>query len=259
MNPQDNASILRNRIRQGDRLVGLFARFIQPEVAELLADACLDFVILDAEHGTHGRTEISRFVFAAQALGLPVLVRLPDEAPTWIQHAISIGAAGIVVPHINTVEQARQASAFARGLAMERAYAGMGRRSNYRKSGWDDFRGCASDGLVFVAQLDEPPGKDIVAQVAALGDVDCLFLGSLGMALAMGYSSPSHAEVDAALSAMCQAGCTAGSRVGVHVMDPAQQALWLSRGATVMVVGSDYALLRNGAISQAQAFRAACR
>jgi len=248
-------SDLRRRMRQGDRLVGLFARLIQPEAAELLADAGLDFVILDVEHGTHGRTEISRFVFSAQALGLPVLVRLPDATETWIQHAISIGAAGVVIPHVNSPELARRAAGFARGLAMERAYAGMARRSAYRKGSWADFRQQAADTLVFVAQLDEPPGVPIAADVAALDDVDGLFLGSLGLALAMGHGAPSAPAVDAALESMCRAGVAAGKSVGVHVMDPAQQSNWLERGARLLVVGSDYALLRNGAAAQADAFR----
>ncbi|MBV7481821.1 HpcH/HpaI aldolase/citrate lyase family protein [Bordetella sp. BOR01] len=248
---------LRARVRRGDSLVGVFARLVQPEAAELLADAGLDFVILDVEHGTHSRTELSRYVFAAQALGLPVLVRLPEGSEAWIQHAVSVGAAGIVVPHVNALEQVGRAAAFARGLAMERAYAGMGRRSGYRKDSWRDFRRQASDGLLFVAQIDEPPGTLIADKVAALDDVDCLFLGSLGMALAMGQDAPSHPTVDAALASICQSGRSAGKCIGVHVMQHDQQALWLDRGATLMVVGSDYALLRDGAATQATRFRRA--
>jgi len=256
MERQSNRHSFREALLGGKKLIGLFVRMLQPEVAELFADTLVDFVILDVEHGTYARSDVSRFVNVARLKQLPILVRIPANSHDWIQHAIAVGATGVVLPHVNSKSALERMVSFARTRAIERAYAGMGRASGYRTMAWPEFsRQCGRE-LVVIAQIDEPEGAAAAGEIADVEGVDCLFLGSVGLALALGVSSASDPVASTALEAICEHGKRARRRLGIHLMDPKQAARWSERGVNLYVIGNDYDSLVSGVNNQAQRFLA---
>ncbi len=238
---------LRQRLLQNQTLAGLFTRLSDPEAVEALAASRLDFVVLDHEHSSLGRADISRIIAAAQARDLPVLVRVPGMSEPDIHHALAVGAAGVIVPHIASADDAARAAGFARGPALERAYAGMGRAADYRRAGWQAFRQQAHEQQLVIAQIDEAQGARAAADIARVPGVDAVFVGSLSLALALGAADPQAPEVDQAIQAICRACAEAGRRVGVHAMDAASREAWSARGVKLFVIGNDLNLLRQGA------------
>ena len=97
----------RDRMLSGELLTGTFLKTPAVENIEVLALGGLDFLCLDAEHSPIDRNGMDVCVAMGRALGLPVLVRVPEGSRTEILKALDVGATGIVVPHVDTVERPR--------------------------------------------------------------------------------------------------------------------------------------------------------
>jgi 2-keto-3-deoxy-L-rhamnonate aldolase RhmA len=88
------------------RTVATFVKTDSPQVVEVLGLCSLDYVVLDAEHAPFDRQTMDRMVFAARAVGLPMLVRVPDHRDATILSVLDLGAHGIVVPHVDSAADA---------------------------------------------------------------------------------------------------------------------------------------------------------
>ena len=219
------------RWRRGDPLFGIFSRLAGEEAHESCGLTAVDVIVIDAEHGNFDRERLSRCVFAAKAGGVSVLVRLPDMDPKGVQHAINIGADGVMIPHVDSAEKLRALSTFAKTTAIERAFAGAGRASRQRTLAWPDCRRDLSERLLFIAQLDEPAGVGAAAWVAAIDGVDGIFLGSIGFTLAMGPQVSRASECSSryamATSAPSLANAIAAARP-MPLSPPVTSATWPS-------------------------------
>jgi len=244
----------RASLLEGRRLLGVFTRWHDPSVVATLAAAPLDFAVLDAEHGSLDRGDIDRIVFAARAADLPMLVRVPDDSTAALQHAITAGAAGIIVPHITAAEQAAAVAGFARTSAVERAYAGMGRLSQHRRRDWNEFQADARGSLVVIVQIDQPAGVAACEAIAATPGIDAVFMGTLSIGLAFGAEAPQ--ALDAAMLRICDACRAAGRRAGMHLRDPQALAAWSPSGVSLLVIGNDASMLLEGIERAVSAFTA---
>src|SRR6266567_4212348 len=88
--------------------IGTFIKTDSPHVVEVLGTTALDFGVVDAEHAPFDRAGLDRMMLASRACGLPLLVRVQDYTPTSIQTALDLDAAGILVPHVDSADFARQ-------------------------------------------------------------------------------------------------------------------------------------------------------
>ncbi|GAA3116141.1 aldolase/citrate lyase family protein [Nonomuraea salmonea] len=87
--------------------LGTWIKLASPESVEIMAYAGFDFVVIDLEHTTLDLGAASTHIATARALGVDPLVRVPDHGLSVIQRVLDAGAAGVLVPHVDTVEQAR--------------------------------------------------------------------------------------------------------------------------------------------------------
>ena len=97
---------IRGKFDTGEPVFGAAIQLYSPEVVEIAGYRGLDFVWLDAEHGTMDVRDIADLVRAADAAGIDAIVRVPDGTPSFILRVLDSGAAGVVVPHMRTSEDA---------------------------------------------------------------------------------------------------------------------------------------------------------
>ena len=120
---------LRKRILAGERVCGVLLRMPSEELVEMLAVAGFDFILIDCEHGPADVSALRQHIAAAAMHGADVLVRVGEGEDALILRALDSGAAGVVVPHLDSLEQARDVVAAAhyppRG---RRGFATYGRR-----------------------------------------------------------------------------------------------------------------------------------
>ncbi|MCI4661672.1 MAG: aldolase/citrate lyase family protein [Neomegalonema sp.] len=237
---------LRSRIRAGELLVGSFVKTPSPHVVEILGHAGLDFAVVDQEHAPIGIGQMDMLALAARAVGMPLLSRRWGRDTDWIAPLLDLGLTGVMVPHVldkDGAEKVCDAVRFARG---KRGISPSPRAGKYGGMGIPAYREACDAAAVVMVQIEDESALEHLDAIAAVADVDLLFIGPADLSQSMGVGFPSP-ELDAAIERVIAAGKRAGMAIGLFVGDPAQIAPWHARGVSLFVCGSDQALLRKSA------------
>lgn len=179
---------IRNKLEAGERVFGVSVQLPSPEVAEIVGYAGLDFVWIDAEHGTLDLGDISQIVRGADASGIDAIVRVPDQSLSFIQRVLDLGAAGIVAPHVRTVTEAVALVAAAKfGPSGTRGACPGTRAVGHLTLDWPtDYRRANQDVLVF-GLIEDVEGVENVEAIANESGLDGLMFGPFDLAQAAGF------------------------------------------------------------------------
>ncbi len=228
-------NVVKQAAQDGSRIRGVHMTFAAPSVIELLARD-VEFIYIDGEHGCFDAHDIEAACIAAELHGITVIARVPDAAGATITRFLDRGMCGVVVPHIETVEQARE--------VIEATYfAPLGQRSfgGSRPSFLAiadrpaHLRACnAATSLCLM--IESIAGIEAAGKLAAVEGVDYLSFGMMDLAQALGHpGDPGHAEVRAAVETASTAIRAAGKRVREDFM----QYAWINE---VILAGSRHLL-----------------
>ena len=100
-------NFIRERLRRGQPVIGSFLGLQSPNVAELMAHAGFDFLVIETEHNALDSAEVEHILMAFSGTETVPMVRIPSASQVFIQRALDMGAMGIVVPSVRTPEEAR--------------------------------------------------------------------------------------------------------------------------------------------------------
>ena len=253
--PDGAGAGLLERMRRGDRLVGTFMKTPSHVVMEILILSGLDFVCIDAEHAPFDRAATDACLAVARAHRFPALVRLGDGAPARVLDALDMGATGIVVPHVDTVEKARAVARAARFGRGGRGYAGSTRWAGYAAGTMPALLARSREETIVLAQIEEPEGVEASAAIAALDGIDGLFVGPADLSVAYGHESMDNADLPAAMAAVGAACAASGKAYVTWVPDAAMAQRWARHGFTTYLVASEHAWMLQGARAAAAALR----
>ncbi|MCL6521938.1 MAG: hypothetical protein K6U79_06120 [Firmicutes bacterium] len=234
------------RVREGAPLAGTFLHFPSPELVEMAGLAGYDFVLLDGEHGAPGEAGLAELLRAGDAAGLPCVVRLPDGHPKRILKALDLGAAGILVPQVESAEEAAAVARAARfPPAGERSLAPVVRASGYSALDARAFVRAAEEAVSVWVQVETRAGVEAAEAIAATPGVDLLFIGPVDLSTALGHpGEPDHPEVEAAIDAVTAAARRAGKPVGSFAVTPEQAAFYRAKGVRLLASSLTVTLLR---------------
>jgi 2-keto-3-deoxy-L-rhamnonate aldolase RhmA len=230
---------------------GTFVKTDSPQIVELLGMSSLDFAVVDAEHAPFDRCAIDRMMMASRAADLPLLVRLPDSRAPTIQSVLDLGAAGIVVPHVDSADIARAVVKRAKFHGGERGFSISPRFARYGTLARNEAI-ALGDAARVVCQIESRQALADVAAIAAVDGVDALFIGRSDLALSMGLVDTRGAEMEAAVARITEAAEAAGRVCGMHVADVDEARRFVAAGVSWFIIGSDQGLLL-------QAVRGICR
>ena len=198
----------KKQLREGPPKMGLFLNSHSPTVAEQLAHSGYDWLLVDTQHGPMGYEKLSAMLSGISNGGAKSMVRVGGyDDRAGIQQALDMGADGVLVPYINTAEEARQAVSCAE-------YPTAGTRSVYfpqrsmNKAGLLGYAGNCNNNVIVALQVETASCIKNIAEIAAVPGVDILFLGQNDLCMSMGlyekyefphmYTSPElrrrHAE-----------------------------------------------------------------
>ena len=236
----------RERILGPGLRIGTFIKTASPQVVEILGLTTLDYAVVDAEHAPYDRNMLDLMLLAGRAAGIPLLVRIPDTRAATILQVLDIGAAGILVPHVDSAEHATQIVARARYRKGERGFSGSPRFAGYGTMGMKAALD-AGDSACVLAQIESREGLEAAEAIAAVPGIDALFIGRADLALAMGFEDIRHADVTAATTRIIKAATAAGKVAAMFVPNEKERDQFAAEGASCFVIGSDQSLLRAGA------------
>lgn len=240
----------RSKVLAGAPLAGTFLKTPAYQLIEVLAQTKLDFVCLDAEHAPFDRAGLDACMAISRALDFPVMVRVGDTSAREILWALDIGAAGIVVPHVDTLEQAQAVAAAARFGPGGRGFAGSTRWAGFATRSMPDVLAQASETVV-MAQIESPEAVVASEAIAGVDGIDALFLGPADLSVGYGHASLDNPDLSAAQARVGRAARSQGKAYVTFVADAAQAKALADLGVTVFFIASEYNWLRNAANDQA--------
>jgi 2-keto-3-deoxy-L-rhamnonate aldolase RhmA len=230
------------------RQIGTFVKTGAPQIVEILGGAGLHFVVVDAEHAPFDRTTLDIMVIAARSVNLPLFVRIPDMRAATIQSVLDIGASGLLVPLVNSADEARALVARTRFIDGQRGYSSSPRFAGYGAMGMKKAVE-TGEGTVIMCQIESRAGCAAAQDIAAVDGVSGLFVGRADLALSFGLTDARAPEVMQATVEVLDIARRAGKTPGVAAGEIGECAEFEQMGATWFVVGSDQLLLRKGALT----------
>lgn len=238
---------LKSRIAGGEPLLGTFVKTAHPQVLEVLAQTSLDLLVIDAEHAPFDRGDIDVCLMAARAGGMAVVVRPADASHAAILNALDCGADGVLLPHVRSAGEARALVKAAHYGPGGRGYAGTSRAAGYGLTPMAEHRRASAERTVVIAQIEDLEALDDLEAIAAVEQLDALFIGRADLTVALGCTSPDDAPVVAAVDRICAVAKSAGRPVGMFLPRASDTALWQAKGASLFFLSSDHGFLRAGA------------
>jgi len=234
---------IKQRLLAGQTLHGLFVVSNSLQNAEALSYSGFDFLCFDIEHSPSAVPAVHAQLAALGAAGMPAMVRVTGLDPVVFKHYLDLGAGTLMVPNINTAEQARQAVRYARYPAAG-GLRGVGGTMRVNRYGRDkDYFAQAADRTCVVLQVETREALRNLEAICAVDGVDLVFFGPADLAADMGFvGQPTHPEVVTAIEDGMRRARAAGVPSGVAAGDPDCRR-YVEAGARMVILGSDLALL----------------
>jgi len=239
---------LRQRILAGDLLVGTFLHLGSPLAVEMAGRAGFDWLLIDLEHAAGTEADLLVQLYAAASTPTTALVRVESSARLRFGRALDLGAAGIMVPRLETADEVREAVSFlrwppdgVRGVALGTRGASLG------AIGHAGVRGRNAE-LTLVVQVENPTIVQQAATVAAIDGVDVLFVGPTDLSHSLGvpgqFDAPIYLD---ALGAVVDAARSAGKEAGILLRRLEDLDRHVAMGFRFIGLGSDGAFVMDGA------------
>lgn len=222
---------------------GTFIKTLSPHVVEVLGTTDLDFGVIDAEHAPFDRATLDIMMIAGRAAGLPLITRIPDHAAATILSALDMGAAGLLVPHVDSPEQARQIVRAAKYKIGTRGYSSGPRSAGYGSLSMDETIRRGDDARI-IAQIESPEAVAEADAILSIDGIDGVFVGRADLALSFGLSSAKHERVLHATYQVLEAARSRNKIAGIAAGDREECEAFKVAGANWFVIASDQSLLR---------------
>ena len=259
---------IRTKTDAGHAVFGVIVQIPSPESVEVAGYTGHDFVWIDAEHGTMTLRDVNDLIRAAEAVGVDAIVRVPDDNASFIQRVLDAGAAGIMVPHIRTVHEARSVVAAAKfPPAGTRGACPSTRAVGHVTDDWVRDYTAANEDVLVIGLIEDLEGVANAEAIAAESGLDGLMFGPFDVAMSLGLRGDVfHPQVRELQARVAAAAKQAGIQyVAIQGWEGRDTATLLEDGVRIFNVTSDrnalYSTYRNAlarltdSISEASAAR----
>lgn len=232
---------LKEKFETETDFVGAWLSIGHPTVAEVTAAQEFDFVLIDTEHTSIGLETVenmSRGVEAADG-DAETLVRVPSNDPVRIKRILDIGVSGVMVPMVESVDEAKQVVDAVRYPPTGQRGVASGRAAEYG----DDFQEyvqSANGSITTVVQIETQQGLDNVEEIATVDGVDALFVGPADLSANLGiFAEWENERLVDAIETVIDAGNAAGVSVGTLVVNPEDIEMRVEQGFDYLIAGKD--------------------
>jgi len=236
----------RDRLRRGDKLIGTLLSLPSPELAEIASAAGFDWLFLDMEHGALEVRDVLRLVQAARD-PCASLVRVPENRELWVKKALDTGAAGIIVPRVNSAEEAARAVHWGKYPPEGGRSIGFSRANRYGARFQENVE-TANQETVIVAQLEHIDGVRNIEAILGVSGVDAVFIGPYDLSASLGKPGRiQDNDVRDAIRTVADACALRKVPVGIFALNTEGAAKALGEGYTLVCSGIDIGLFSRAA------------
>ncbi len=239
------------RLRAGETLVGAWCSLPGPGAAEFLASGGVDYVVLDLQHGLVSDGDLPTLFPAIEARGAAPVVRLLANDPTAIGRVLDLGAHGIVVPNVDSADQAASAVSATR-------YPPRGTRGFGPIRAALTLDGDALEDVAVIVQIESLAAVHCVEEIARVEGVAALYVGPWDLSVSLDVPVPPDLDgvvLAAAIARVRASADAAGLPAGVHTIRSADAAPLAAAGWRLLNVADDVTLLRDGVADGVESVR----
>lgn len=246
---------IRKELEAGKPQIGLCVMYPSPGVVERIGGDW-DWIWVDGQHGQLGYNDVINIVRACDLVQKPAFVRVPGHEFGLIGQALDAGASGIIVPCVDTPEQAQ-------GIVNSTKFPPLGKRS-YGGRRPIDFHGrtysdTANDDILLIAQIESPEAIDNAEAIAAIPGIDALFLGPDDIMLRRGFgmTQPRNRETLGPDMEAVMNACRKHGKIGcMPAFGPEMISLTVEYGFTLIASGGDVPFLATSSKTASEEARA---
>ena len=250
---------VRDSVKQGDVVwVALQSELVAPGVMQVLADSGFGVVLVDMEHGTFAIDQVRQLIDASRQSQIAAIVRVPLSDRAMVSRGLDGGAAGVMFPQINTMDEVKLAVEIskypplgARGLLLVRPHTNFSVPAD-----WDGFLEETNRTTMTFIQVETAESVRIVDQIAATDGVDGLYIGMGDLSVGLGVPGQTgHPNVMKVVEDVGRACQEHGKIAGVHLSDRELVSAAVELGHSLVGFGTVIGLLRDGAANFIQPVR----
>ncbi len=245
-------NVVKTSLRAGRTVLGTWVTIPDERVVRILAEIGFDWITIDMEHTALDWSQVDRLVGSAIDAGITPLVRVPMGDSVHIKRALDLGTFGLVIPMVESAEQARQ-------IIAASLYPPQGSRSaaaanHYRRfqATLEEYLAAANEEIMIVLQIESPAGVEQAAEIAGVPGCDALLLGPLDLACRLCKPTERLTDVkkevfEAAVQKVIEAGRQRHCPTGFHARTVEEAQYWAAQGMQLLAVSNDLGFLTSQA------------
>lgn len=216
---------LKAKLNRSELTIGSWVTLGHPSIAEIMAAAGFDWLVLDMEHSVLELSEVQSIIQVLDGKQCPAIVRLTSNHPDQIKRVMDAGATGIMVPMIKCAADAKAAVDGAYYPPRGQRGVGLARAQGYGDS-FQAYRQWLEENAVIVVMIEHIDAVRAIDSILEVPGVDAYIIGPYDLSGSMGRPGDlNHPDVQAAIAQVLEAGRRAGKPGGIHVIEPDLQAL----------------------------------
>lgn len=234
-----------DKLRNGQPSVGTWMGLCSPVVAESLAHVGWDWLVVDAEHSPVGFDTMVNCFRAAQLGGAAPMARVPWNDTIWIQRTLDAGAMGLVVPMVNSADDAKQVVSNMKYSTRGQRSWGSSRVASYIEG---DYRTWADEHLAIIVMIETVQAVENAEAIMSVDGVVGCFIGPADLSLSMGGGETGPGtEHEAAMLEVLAACKKVGKAAGKHCFNATEVTTRIEQGFQFLALSSDGGFLRQAA------------
>lgn len=237
----------RQRLKRGEVVLGqMVLELFSPGIGAMLAACDLDFVIFDMEHGRCDINLLAEMVASCRGTGIFPMTRVPDAACAPLARALDVGAKGVMVPRVETRQQAED-------IVSQLKYAPMGRRGvatgiahDLYRPGGPEFFAAANEETCVIVMVETEKGFERLDEIVSVPGVDIVWVGHYDLTVSMGIPMQfDHPRCLAAMDALLDACARHGVAPGFLPGTPESAVHWVDKGFRAISLGTDFGVFQD--------------
>jgi 2-keto-3-deoxy-L-rhamnonate aldolase RhmA len=230
---------LKRDLKAGKICIGTVLTIPSPTLADMASRCGFDWIWVDMEHTPLSYESVQTMLQAMTGSGVSTIVRVPWNDEVMIKRALDTGPDALIIPLVNTKEEAEYAVRAMKYPPVGVRGAGLGRAQAYG-SQLEDYLAHANDELMLIVQIEHKTAVQNIEDICSVPGVDSIFLGPLDLSGSMGLlGQTNHPDVEAAMAKVLQAGKRANLPVGIMTLAADQASARIKEGYQNIGVGID--------------------
>ena len=211
---------LKKKLQAKELTIGSWITLAHPAIAEIMAKAGFDWLAVDLEHSVITIREAEELIRVINLCGVVPLVRLSANDPVQIKRVMDAGAYGVIVPMVNSAQNAQKAVEAVRYPPVGKRGVGLARAQGYGTA-FEKYREWLNSEAVVIAQIEHIDAVNNLESILAVPGIDGYFIGPYDLSASMNLPGQfDHPDIVAAIERIRKVGSALGKPGGIHVVEP---------------------------------------